>query len=613
MAAKRKSFEARRKYAPTGTTRTIAVRSNSDPDLRSRLAQFGERFGISRSTAICLALGFLTVVVYAQVWRFDFVTIDDPNYVVTNPHVQYGLSVSGIKWAFEKFYMANWIPLTWLTYLADASAYQTWAGGYHITNVLFHVANVLLVFHVIRKATGQELQSAFVAGLFAVHPIHAESVAWISERKDVLSIFFGLLCLSAYFSYVRQRQMRWYWLSLVLFVASLMSKPTLVTMPCVMLLLDFWPLRRLSLRVIPEKIPFFLVSAGFAVIAFLAQAQGATVRSLDSLPIGVRLVTVAVSYASYLQKAIVPWNLGVYYPYSMDLGPVRIAASIASVVLLSAVAFWTRRRYPFFTVGWLWFLGTLVPMIGVVQVGSQQMADRYAYFSFIGLYLAVAGFVTSRRVAIAVVGIAAVLGFIQVGYWRDALTLADHTLQVTDDNTFMHYTIGDALVAEGRVDDALEQYRKTVLLEPWSAATHCKLGEAYLRFHHVNQAGQQYLVALALDDNIAAAHAGLGWIAMEGKQPAIAKQEFDRALELDPGDQTNYFNLALLSRMQNDLEGSINYCRGAIKINEYMIAAHHLIAENLRLLGRKDDADAQLRYVLSIAPYDDQAREMLGR
>jgi tetratricopeptide (TPR) repeat protein len=612
MAAKRKSFVARRKNGPTGTTRTIADRSNSELDFPSRVAQIGERCGIGRSTAICLALGLLTVAVYAQVWRFDFVTIDDPQYVFTNPHVQYGLSASGIKWAFEKFYFANWAPLTWLTYMLEASTLQTWPGGYHITNVFLHIANVLLVFRVIRQATGWQLQSAFVAGLFAVHPIHAESVAWISGLKDVLSIFFGLLCLSAWLSYVHQRRMRWYGLSLLLFIASLMSKQTLVTLPCVMLLLDFWPLRRLSLRVVLEKIPYFAISAVFAAIVFLAQANGTTVRSLDSLPIAVRLATVAVSYASYLQKAIVPWNLGVYYPY-VDVSLSQIAASIAVVVLMTAAAYWARRRYPFFTVGWLWFLGTLIPMIGVVQVGSQQMADRYAYFSFIGLYLACAGFVTSRRAAIALVGVAAVVGYVQVGYWHDTLTLAEHTLQVTEDNTFMRYAMGDALVAEARVDEAMEQYRKPVVLEPWNASTHCKLGEAYQRFNHVDEARQAYRIALALDDNIAAAHSGLGWIAMQAKQSAIAKREFDRALDLDPGDQTNYFNLALLSRMNNDLEGSIGYCRGALSINEYMIASHHLIAENLRLLGRKDEADAQLRYALSIAPYDDQAREMLAR
>jgi protein O-mannosyl-transferase len=613
MAAKRKSFEARRKYVPPAPTRTVSEQPGSAIDLRTRIAEFGDRVGIGRSTVICFALGLLTVVVYAQVWRFDFITIDDPNYVKLNPHVQYGLSVSGIKWCCEKFYMGNWTPLTFISYMLDGSAYQTWAGGYHITNVLFHVANVLLVFLVIRKATGLELQSALVAGLFAVHPIHAESVAWISERKDVLSIFFGLLCLSAYLNFAREGRMKWYWLSLVAFIASLLSKPTLVTLPCVMLLLDFWPLRRLSWRAVREKVPFFALSAAFAVITFKAQAYGETVRSLESIPISVRLVTIAVAYASYLQKAVVPWNLGVFYPYSMDVSPLQIAASIAVVLLLTAAAFWARRRYPMYTVGWLWFLGTLVPMIGVVQVGSQQMADRYAYFPFIGLYLALAGFVASRRAAIAMVLVAAVVGYIQIGYWRDQLTLADHTLQVTEDNTFMHYTMGDALVEEGRVDEALEQFRKPVLMEPWNASTHCKLGDAYLRFNHTSEAVQQYRVALALDDTIAATHAGLGLIAMQDKHLADAKREFDRALALDPGDQANFYNLALLARMNNDLEGSINYCRGAIKINDYMTAAHRLVAENLRLLGRKDEADAELRYVLSIAPYDDASRQMLSQ
>ncbi len=607
MAAKRKSFASRRKSGPDATTGPQAV------DLKTAALNFGERTGISRTTVLGFALGALTLAVYAQVWNFDFITIDDPNYTTVNPHVLYGLSLSGIKWAFTKFYMANWMPLTWISFMLDASVYQSWAGGYHITNVILHVANVLLVFHVIREATGRESMSALVAALFAVHPIHAESVAWISERKDVLSIFFGLLSLSAYLSYVRQKRTWWYWGSLALFGTSLLAKQTLVTLPCVLLLLDYWPLGRLSVRTLAEKAPFFAISAVISVVAVLAQANGQAVRSLESVPIALRLATAAIAYASYLQKAIIPWNLGVYYPYSTDVGLLRVAASIAAIVLLTAAAVWSRRRYPFVTVGWFWFLGTLVPMIGLVQVGSQQLADRYAYFPFIGLYLALAGFVTSRRLAMTVVGVAAVLGFLQVGYWRDTLTLAEHTLQVTDDNAFMHYTLGDALAAEGRVDDALQEFRKPMLMEPWNASHYCKLGEAFVRFNRLDQARRPYEIAVGLDDGIAAAHAGLGWLHLQNKQITAAKREFERALELDNGDQSNYFNLALVCEQTHDFAGSINYCRGALKVNDYLVAAHHLIADNLRRQGRTEEANAELRYVLTIAPYDDQAREMLGK
>jgi protein O-mannosyl-transferase len=607
MAAKRKSFATRRKSEPAAVTDAQSF------DLKAAALNFGERTGISRTTVFGFALGVLTLAVYAQVWNFDFITIDDPNYSTINPHVLYGLSLPGIKWAFTKFYMANWMPLTWISFMLDASVYQSWAGGYHITNVILHVANVLLVFHVIRKATGRESMSALVAALFAVHPIHAESVAWISERKDVLSIFFGLLSLSAYLSYVQQKRKWWYWASLALFGTSLLAKQTLVTLPCVLLLLDYWPLGRLSVRTVVEKAPFFVISLVISVVAVLAQANGQTVRSLESVPFALRLATAAIGYASYLQKAIIPWNLGVYYPYSSDVSLWRVAVSIAVIVMLTAAAVWSRRRYPFVTVGWFWFLGTLVPMIGLVQVGMQQMADRYAYFPFIGLYLALAGFVTSGRVAIALVGVAAVLGFIQVGYWRDTLTLAEHTLQVTDDNAFMHYTLGDALAAEGRVDDALQEFRKPLLIEPGNASNYCKLGEAFIRFNRLDQARRPYEIAVGLDDGIAAAHAGLGWLHLQNKQIASAKREFERALELDNGDQYNYFNLALVCEQTHDFEGSINYCRRALKVNDYLVAAHHLIVDNLRRQGRTDEANAELRYVLTIAPYDDQAREMLGK
>jgi protein O-mannosyl-transferase len=607
MVAKRKSFAARRKSEPDAATDTQSF------DLKTAALNFGERTGISRTTVLGFALGALTLAIYAQVWNFDFITIDDPNYTTINPHVLYGLSLPGIKWAFTKFYMANWMPLTWISFMLDASVYQSWAGGYHITNVILHVANVLLVFHVIRKATGRESMSALVAALFAVHPIHAESVAWISERKDVLSIFFGLLSLSAYLSYVQQKRKWWYWASLALFSTSLLAKQTLVTLPCVLLLLDYWPLGRLSVRTLVEKAPFFVISLVISVVAVLAQANGQTVRSLESVPFALRLATAAIGYASYLQKAIIPWNLGVYYPYSSDVSLWRVAASIAAVALLTAAAVWSRRRSPFFTVGWFWFLGTLVPMIGLVQVGTQQMADRYAYFPFIGLYLALAGFVTSRRAAIAVVGVAAVLGFVQVGYWRDTLTLVEHTLQVTDDNAFMHYTLCDALAAEGRIDEALQEFRKPLLIEPGNASNYCKLGEAFIRFNRLDQARRPYEIAVGLDDGIAAAHSGLGWIHLQNKQIASAKREFERALELDNGDQYNYFNLALVCEQTHDYEGSINYCRQALKVNDYLVAAHHLIADNLQRQGRNDEAIAELRYVLTIAPYDDQAREMLGK
>jgi tetratricopeptide (TPR) repeat protein len=569
------------------------------------------RLRLASPLSISLALAVLTLAVYVQVWHFEFITIDDPIFVSTNPHVRSGLTLSGIKWAFDRFYFANWIPLTWLSFMLDGAAFDAWAGGYHMTNVILHCANVLLLYHVLKKATGQDFFSAFVAALFAIHPIQAESVAWISERKGVLSIFFGLLSLSAYISYAQQQRAKPFLLSLLFLTCSLMSKQTLVTMPCVLLLLDYWPLHRLSLRSVAEKAPFFAISAVFCVVVMLAQSNGLAIRSLDATPLALRVANATIAYTSYLQKAVVPWNLGVYYPYTTDISRMRITAAIVLLVLLSAAAIVYRRRYPFFTVGWLWFLGTLAPMIGLIQVGSQQMADRYAYFSFIGLYLALAGFVTSRRMAIAVVGLFAVLGFVQVGFWRDTIILARHTAKVTNDNPFVHFILGDALIADNRVDEGLKQYKEGVRAAPEDAGNHSKLGQSLLRFGDLAEARQEFQIALAIDDTVAPAHSGLGWISMTQKDTTTAKREFQRALDADPGDQENYFNLALLSKNTDDFQASIDYCQRALAINDNMLSAHRLIAENLRELQRWNEAAAQLRYILSVEPDDAQSRVKL--
>jgi tetratricopeptide (TPR) repeat protein len=569
------------------------------------------RLGLASPLSIPFALAVLTLAVYVQVWHFEFITIDDPIFVSTNPHVRSGLTLSGIKWAFDRFYFANWIPLTWLSLMLDGAAFDAWAGGYHMTNLILHCANVLLLFHVLKKATGQDFSSAFVAALFAIHPIQAETVAWISERKGVLSIFFGLLSLSAYINYAQQRRLKPFLLSLLFLTCSLMSKQTLVTMPCLLLLLDYWPLHRLGLRSIAEKAPFFAISAVFCVVATFAQSNGLAVRSLDVTPLPLRIANAMIAYASYLQKAVVPWNLGVYYPYSTDISLVRVSLAIVLLVLLSAAAIVYRRRYPFYAVGWLWFLGTLAPMIGLIQVGSQQMADRYAYFSFIGLYLALAGFVTSRRVAIAAVGVLAVLAFVQVGFWHDTITLVRHTAQVTDDNAFVRFVLGDALIADNRVDEGIEQYQKGVRVAPDDAGNHSKLGQSFLRFGELDEARREFQIVLAIDDNVASAHSGLGWISMAKKDTAAAKREFQRALDADPGDQDNYYNLALLYKNTEDLQASIEYCEQALKINDNMLSAHRLIAEDLRGLKRWDEAADRLRYILSVEPDDAQSRQQL--
>jgi protein O-mannosyl-transferase len=611
MAARRKSSGAGRKFERVGSPRAPSVAGSEASNFSGLAGRLAARTGITTTGLILLTLAAATLAVYGQVWRFEFITIDDPVYVSTNPHVLSGLTLAGIKWAFNRFYIANWFPLTWLSLMLDGTAYEAWAGGYHLTNLLLHLANVLLVFAVFRKATGRNLLSAFVAALFAVHPIHAESVAWVSERKDVLSVFFGLLALWAYVNYAQKVRISWLFASLACFTLSLMSKQTLVTMPCVLLLLDVWPFSRLSRRAIVEKIPFFAISAVFCVVAVRAQANGLSVRSLVATPLAVRLANAAVAYVSYLQKALVPWNLGVYYPFSSDLSLPLVGFSLALLVALTAVAFTFRRRFPFFAVGWFWFLGTLVPMIGLVQVGTQQMADRYAYFPFLGLYLAVGGFLTSRRAAVALVGVYGVLGFVQTGYWQDTLTLLNHTARVTRDNSFLRLALGDGLLAEGRLDEAMEEYRQAVTLAPADPATHCKWAEALFRFDTPERARREYEIALALDDKSAEAHRGLGLYYLGTKDLAAAKREFQLALAADPGDQENHLNLARVDRTVGDFQASMEHCRGALAINDNLLDAHRLLAEDLESLGRWNEAADRLRLILSIEPRDEDARQKL--
>ncbi len=613
MAAQRKASRAGRKFERAGSTRAPSVADTEGSNQSGLAARLAARTGITASGMLLLTLTVVTLAVYGQVWRFEFITLDDPVYVSTNPHVLSGLTVAGIKWAFNRFYIANWFPLTWLSLMIDGTAYEAWAGGYHLTNLLLHLANVLLVFVVFRKATRQEFLSAFVAALFAVHPVHAESAAWVSERKDVLSVCFGLLTLWAYVSYAQRGRLSSFLLALTFYAMSLMSKQTLVTLPFVMLLLDSWPLKRLNRRAILEKIPFLVLSAVFCVVAVLAQASGLSVRSLEAAPLAIRLANAAIAYVSYLQKAFVPWNLGVYYPFSTDLSLPLVAFSLALLVALTALAFEFRRRYPYFTIGWFWYLGTLVPMIGLVQVGLQQMADRYAYFPFLGLYLALGGFVTSRRAAVAVVGVYGILGFVQTGYWHDTLTLLDHTASVTRDNSFVRLALGDGLLADGRLDEALEQYRTAVTLAPADPGMHCKWAEVLFRYDTPESARREYEIALALDDKTGEAHRGLGLYYLGRKDLAAAKREFQLALAADPGDQENHLNLARLDRTLGDFQGSIDHCRGALAINDNLLEAHHLLAQNLESLGRWDEAADRLRDILSIQPRDDEARQQLER
>jgi hypothetical protein len=446
----------------------------------------------------------LTAATFWPVLNCQFVSFDDPRYILNNPDLRQGLSPGGIGWAFTTNYFANWHPLTWLSYLADYQFYGIQPRGYHAGNLALHVANVVVLFLVLARLTGDAARAALVAALFAVHPLRVESVAWISERKDVLSALFGLAAIGAYVGWVRAPSPLRYALVLVLFALSLMAKPMLVTLPCVLLLLDFWPLGRLRfgnaqavqqsakknstakpsppaqrppLALVVEKLPLFALSIASSAATVWAQQQGGAVQTLDAFPLNMRLANVLVSYARYVEKMLRFDELAIFYPYPEHWPTWLVAGSAVLLVLITALAIWRLRPNPWLAVGWFWYLGTLVPVIGLVQVGAQSLADRYTYFPVIGILLMVvlslpdalfrtrAGRVALGLAAACLLAVLCVSTQRQIAYWQDSESLFSHALAVAP-SVQSHQQLGEALVEKQRPAEALEQFGKGIAIKP---------------------------------------------------------------------------------------------------------------------------------------------------
>jgi hypothetical protein len=497
-----------------------------------------------------------TVLVYAQVWRFGFIAVDDPAYVSQNAYVQEGLTLRSLTWSFTAVHDCNWIPLTWLSLMLDTDLYGVHPGGYHLTNVLLHAVNTLVLFAALAHATQDRARSAFVAALFALHPLHVESVAWIAERKDVLSTLFGFLSLLAYVRYATDGG-RWRLAaSLLFFVCSLMSKQTLVTLPFIFLLLDFWPLgrlrladdlqlasaktsslaagewnargpggrksgvgdrsdpRRRALRLVAEKIPFFAASAVFSAIAVLTQSSGGAMTT--RFPFAARGLNALVACVAYLWKTMNPQNLAFYYPHpGVRISWIAAGAAAGLLLAITASALIWIRRYPFLFVGWFWYLGALVPTIGLVQIGIQQMADRYTYFPLIGIFLSVAwlgpelvpaGVLRTRLVpvtAIASVVLLAATTFSQISYWHDSVTLLRHSMDCTPDSSHAHELLGDALISEGAVSEGVEELKQAIRTAAPYAPLHYSLAVALDRLGRRDEAAAEYRQAQTIDEQSA--------------------------------------------------------------------------------------------------------------
>ncbi len=521
-----------------------------------------------RTVLVAVALAVVTLAVYAPVRDHAFVTIDDEHYLYGNRVVRAGLTPEGAAWAFRSTEVSNWHPLTWLSHMADVSIFGMDPGSHHLVSVAFHAANAILVFLLLFGTTGAFWPAAFAAALFAVHPLHVESVAWASERKDVLSVFLGLLALLAYARYARRPSPGAYAAVLLLFAAGLLAKPMLVTLPFAMLLMDWWPLARIAgadgpgaapppvrvpaSRLVLEKVPLFALSAASCVVTYLVQQRGG---AMTALPLPDRAANAVVAFAAYLGKTVWPGGLAAIYPYPAGGHPAWQVAGAAALLALATVAAllqWKRR--PWLTVGFLWFAGTLVPVSGIVRIGAQAMADRYTYLPHIGLFVAAvwAGvelgtrFRVSRPVAAA--GLAVVAAFaigarVQAGYWKDSVTLFSRTLELTSGNYLAAHNLGIALEDEGKLPEAALRYQEALRIQPFHAESHNNLGIVLARLGRSDEAIRHLREALRLSPGRPEPHNNLGLALARAGRLEEAVGHFREALRLDPGHEAARANL----------------------------------------------------------------------
>lgn len=580
-----------------------------------------------RSVILSLLLALVTLTVYNPVIHNAFINLDDDNYVIHNQHVQAGLTSATVRWALTSFEVDNWHPLTWFSHALDWQLFGKNATGHHYTSLLFHSLNAVLLFLLLQSATGFTWRSLTVAMLFALHPINVESVAWVSERKNVLSMMFFLLALLAYGWYARRPSVQRYISVALLFALGLMAKPQVITFPFVLLLWDYWPLQRFHIgkndevpsRYAPaairwltiEKVPLLFLSAADAIVTIRAQHAGLhTAMAEYALP--TRLANAIVAYARYIAHAFWPLRLAPAYPLLDDAIPLKqILMSCAFLLLVTGLAIASRKRY--LLVGWLWFLGTLVPMIGIVQVGNQSMADRYAYISFIGLFWMVIWTVaeTGREwhlswrwlavPACLAVGGAALLTTRQIGYWHDSETLWRYTLSVTDQNFMAHAYLARELSEQNRHEEAIREYTQAEQFHRYPLVQIAYFADYELRHEHVSAAMADARRVLQGTNDRAAremAFRDLGIANTMLHKTPEAKENYNQALQLDPQDRFALMGMGLLAYRDTDFSSAAEYFSRAVAADgsdfDYL-----LLAAALQKCGRQGEASSAYTHAQS--------------
>ncbi len=606
-----------------------------------------------------LSLAAITFAVYWQTLRYAFVLYDDPYYVTDNLYVKAGLTGQGIMWAMKSFAYANWHPLTWISLMLDRQAFGMNPLGFHLTNVLLHIANTLLLFAVLHRMTRSLWRSAFVAALFAVHPLHVESVVWVTERKDVLSTLFWMLTTWAYVRYAERPGFGRYLLVPVFLALGLMAKPMLVTLPFVLLLLDFWPLKR-GLR-IWEKIPLFILSAASCLVTMSAQRAG--MARLDALPLLVRAENAVVSYATYIMKMVRPTDLTCCYLFNTKLPVWQVLGAAVFLIAVTILAVRARKSRPYLTVGWLWYLGTLIPVIGLVQVGPQSMADRYTYVPLIGLFLMIAwgipellsrpslhphpnplppagegaagagsgnhqpstinhsGTNTEHRTpktillaaaALLVVAILSGMAYRQVQYWHDDQALFGHALKVTGPNWIAYNGLGTYLAGKGDYQGALKNYEAALRLSPQNETIHNNLGYVLDKMGRSTEAFHHYDMAMRINPRDARAHTNMGMALVKRAHVDAAIAQYRKALELDPNMLQARQGLGDALMFKGDLAGAVREYKKVLRWDPQDWKTRCNLAIAYSYQGKFSDAESELAQASRLDPKNPQIHTNLA-
>lgn len=601
---------------------------------------------------ICLFLASITLLAYRDVANNEFINLDDDLYVTDNARVQMGPTIKTIQWAFTSIHAGYWVPITWLSHMLDCNLYGLNPRGHHMTNLFLHMANTVLLFLLLHRMTAKPWRSAFVAALFALHPLHVESVAWVAERKDVLSTFFWMLAIWTYFRYVERLKSKRYPLIILCFLLALMSKPMTVTLPFALLLLDYWPLGRLEFRKIDhgsnpsvskpmnsvprrvlfvrlalEKAPLFLLGAAlslFTLFTLLSKRESGALSSLDKLPIAVRIGNALVTYIKYMVKMIWPERLAVLYPHPIILPLWEVAGATLLLVTITILVYLFRRKYPYLIVGWLWYLGTLLPVIGLVQAGVQGMADRFTYIPMIGLFIMVVYGISDilsgwryRKGILATTGAFCLLILIictasQVRVWKNSVTLFSHTLKVTANNSIIENNLGATLARQGKDDDAAVHYKRALEINPRYADAHHNLAALLARQEKDQEAMVHFVEALRAKPNSAETHNDLGALLTKHGRIQEAILHFVEAIRINPDYEGTYFNLGLALLEQRRSEEAISCFNEALRINPDRARIQHHLAAALAGLGKTEEAILHYNNFLEIDPLNARAHYELG-